>query len=165
MGQQGPPGETEEAETAAGAVNSEWLGCRSTGPPHLHLRRQYDCDIETDLRHRKIALGMDVRHGRTEAGVLEEVTLLALVYNLVRVVTTEAGRRPGASVERISFVDALRRLSCSPPGTPLPQLVVNPDRPNRVEPRCQKRRGKNYPYLIHTRAVRRQLLLAQVPTP
>ena len=121
--------------------------------------------VETDLRHLKITLGMDVLRCRTEAGVLKEMALFALVYNLVRVVMSEAGRRQGVSVERISFVDALRWLSCSSPGAPMPRLVVNPDRPDRIEPRCQKRRGKNYPYMIHTRGVLRQRLLAQVPAP
>jgi hypothetical protein len=121
--------------------------------------------VELDLRHLKITLGMDVLHCRTEAGVLKEMALFALVHNLVRVVMAEAGRRRGVPVERVSFVDALRWLSSSPPGTPLPRLVVNPARPDRVEPRCQKRRGKNYPYMIHPRAVLRQRLLAQVPPP
>lgn len=120
--------------------------------------------VETDLRHLKTTLGMDVLHCRTEAGVLKELAMFALVYNLVRVVMTEAGRRQGVPVERISFVDALRWLASSPAGTPLPRLVVNPDRPDRVEPRCQKRRGKNYPYMIHPRPVLKQRLLDSQPT-
>lgn len=121
--------------------------------------------VETDLRHLKTTLGMDVLHCQTEAGVLKEMAMFALVYNLVRVVMVEAARRQGVSAERISFVDALRWLSSSPAGTPLPRLVVNPDRPSRVEPRCQKRRGKNYPYMIQPRGVLRQRLLAQTPLP
>ena len=74
--------------------------------------------------------------------------MFAIVYNLVRLVMLEAGRRQGVPLDRISFVDALRWLSSSPPGTPLPELVVNPHRPGRVEPRCQKRRAKKYPYMI-----------------
>ena len=75
---------------------------------------------------------MDVLHCETEAGVLKELTIFAIVYNLVRLVMLEASRRQGVPLERISFVDALRWLSSSPPGTPLPELVVNPHRPGRV---------------------------------
>jgi Transposase DDE domain len=121
--------------------------------------------VETDLSHLKTTLGMDVLHCRTEAGVLKELTMFAIVYNLVRLVMLEASRRQGVPANRISFVDALRWLSSSPPGTPLPDLVVNPHRPGRVEPRCQKRRAKKYPYMIRPRKILRQLLLNQrVPT-
>ena len=89
---------------------------------------------------------MDVLKCKTVDGILKELTVYAMVYNLVRVVMLEAARRQGRDLERISFVDALRWLSSSPPGAPLPDLVVNPHRPGRVEPRCKKRRAKKYPY-------------------
>lgn len=117
--------------------------------------------VETDLAHLKTTLGMDVLHCETEAGVLKELTVFAIVYNLVRVVMCEAGRRQGEPPERISFVDALRWLSSSPPGTPLPRLIVNPLRSDRIEPRCQKRRAKKYPYMIRPRAELRRRILAQ----
>jgi Transposase DDE domain len=116
---------------------------------------------ETNLKHLKTTLGMDVLHCQTEAGVLKELTLFAVVYNLVRLVMLEAGRRQGVPPERISFVDALRWLSSSPPGMPLPPLVVNPDRPDRVEPRCQKRRPKKYPFMMRPRGVLRQRIMSQ----
>lgn len=83
----------------------------------------------------------------------------AIVYNLVRRVMLEASRRQGRPVGRISFIDALRWLSSSPAGQPLPDLFVNPLRPDRVEPRCQKRRAKKYPYMIRPRSELRKLLL------
>jgi len=104
---------------------------------------------------------MDELHCKTEAGILKELATFAIVYNLVRLVILEASRRQGVAVSRISFVDALRWLSSSPPGTPLRALVVNPLRPGRVEPRCPKRRAKKYPYMKQPRAVRRQRLLVQ----
>ena len=91
----------------------------------------------------KTTLGLDVLHCKTAAGVLKELTIYTIVYNLVRVVMLEASRRQGVPLNRISFVDALRWLSSSPPGTPLPELVVNPHRPGRSEPRCQKRRANH----------------------
>ena len=104
---------------------------------------------------------MDVLHGQTVPGVLKELTIFAIVYNLVRLVMLEASRRQEVPLERISFVDALRWLSSSPPGTPLPKLVVNPHRPGRVEPRCKKRRAKKHPYMKRPRGVLRQRLLDQ----
>ena len=117
--------------------------------------------VETDLAHLKTTLGMDVLRCETEAGVLKELTTFAIVYDLVRLVMLEASRRQGVPPERISFVDALRWLCSSPPGTPLPELVVNPHRPGRVEPRCKKRRAKKHPYMIRPRRVLRQRLLEQ----
>src|SRR5205807_5891320 len=85
--------------------------------------------VETDLAHLKTTLGMDVLRCETEAGVLKELTVFAIVYNLVRVVMCEAARRQGVCPERISFVDAWRWLSSAAPGTPLPRLIVNSVRP------------------------------------
>jgi hypothetical protein len=124
----------------------------------LYLRRWA---VETDLAHLKTTLGMDVLRCETEAGVLKEMHVFAIVYNLVRLVMLEASRRQGVPAERISFVDALRWLSSSPPGARFPDLVVNPYRPGRVEPRCKKRRAKKHPYMIRPRPILRQLLLDQ----
>lgn len=117
--------------------------------------------METDLSHRKTMLGMDVLHCKTAIGVLKELTTFAIVSNLVRLVVLKASRRQGIPVHRIGFVGALRRLSSSPPGRPLPDLIVNPHRPGRAEPRCQKRRAKKHPYMICPRKVLRQRLLDQ----
>jgi hypothetical protein len=118
-------------------------------------------EVETDLGHLKTTLGMDVLHCETEAGALKELTIFAIVYNLVRLVMLEASRRQGVPLERISFVDAVRWLSSAPPGAALPDLVVNPHRPGREEPRCKKRRAKKYPYMKRPRRDLRQRLLAQ----
>jgi hypothetical protein len=84
-----------------------------------------------------------------------------LVYNLVRLVMLEASQRQGVAVERISFVDALRWLAEARPGETLPRLVVNPDRPDRVEPRVRKRRPKQYPVMKKPRHVLRKSLMEQ----
>ncbi len=95
------------------------------------------------------------------AGVLKELTVYAIVYNLVRVVMVEAARRQGVEVERVSFVDALRWLAQARPGEELPELVVNPERPGRYEPRVKKRRPKQYDLMRKPRSVLRKDLLAQ----
>ena len=103
--------------------------------------------VELNLRHLKQTMRMDVLKCKRVDGVLKELTVYAIVYNLVRVVMTEAARRQGVEVERVSFVDALRWLATAEPGDELPGLVVNPDRPRRVEPRVRKRRPKQYPLM------------------
>ncbi len=121
--------------------------------------------VETNLAHLKTTLGMDVLRCQTEAGVRREIVMYAVVYNLVRVVMWEAGRRQGVRRDRISFVDALRWLTSAPPGTPLPEFVVNPIRRPRIEARCQKRRAKKYPYMIRPRRVLREEIRRQALAP
>ncbi len=102
---------------------------------------------------------MDVLKCKTVDGVLKELTVDAIVYNLVRVVMVEAARGQGVDVERISFVDALRWLAQARPGEELTELVVNPDRPGRYEPRVRKRRPKQYQLMKKPRSVLRKGLL------
>ena len=117
--------------------------------------------VELDLRHLKTTMKMDVLKCKTVEGVLKELTVYAIVYNLVRLVMVEAARRQGVDVERISFVDALRWLTEARPGEELPELVVNPERPGRYEPRVRKRRPKQYPLMRKPRSVLRKMLLSQ----
>ena len=119
-----------------------------------HMRWQ----VEVNLRHLKQTLGLDVLHCQRLVGVLKELTVFALVYNLVRMVMLAAAKRQGVALERISFVDTLRWLSTARPGDPLPPLVVNPHRPDRIEPRAVKRRPKPYPLLMQPRRVARHAL-------
>jgi hypothetical protein len=63
--------------------------------------------IETNLRHLKRTMKLDILHCETVAGVLKELTVFALVYNLVRTVMHAAAVRQEVPVERISFADAL----------------------------------------------------------
>lgn len=117
--------------------------------------------VELNFRHLKTTMKMDVLKCMSVAGVLKELTVFAIVYNLVRVVMIEASHRQDVEVERISFVDALRWLEQADPGDDLPRLVVNPDRPNRYEPRVRKRRPKQYPLMNKPRSELRKALLAQ----
>ena len=116
---------------------------------------------ETTLRHLKQTMGLDVRHCQRLAGSMQELTVFALVDHLVRVVMLAAAQRQGVALERISVVDAVRWLSTVRPGEPLPSLVVNPHRPDRVEPRAVKRRPKPYPLLTKPRREARKALIQQ----
>ncbi len=62
--------------------------------------------IETNLRHLKQTMKMDVPRCETVAGVLKELSVFALVYNVVRAVMAEASHRQQVAVERIRFADA-----------------------------------------------------------
>ena len=106
------------------------------------FRRRWE--IETNFGHLKTTMKMDVLKCKTVDGVLRELQVFALVYNMVRQVMLEAARRQKVDVERISFIDALRWLQTARPGDDLPSLVVNPHCPNRQEPRVVKRRPKQY---------------------
>lgn len=114
--------------------------------------------IELNFRHLKTTMGMDVLHCQRVAGVLKELHMFAIAYNLVRLVMLEASRRQEVPLDRISFVDALRWLRDTKPGTPLSDLVVNRARPDRIEPRVLKRRMKEFPLMTKPRAVLRKAL-------
>lgn len=122
--------------------------------PAAELARLYGLrwGVETNLRHLKQTMKMDVLKCETVEGVQKELSMFAVVYNLVRRVMEEAGRRQGVEPNRISFVDAWRWLQQARPGDALPELVVNPDRPGRVQPRVKKRRPKKYKLMTRPRA-------------
>ena len=108
-------------------------------------------EIETNFRHLKTTMKMDVLKCKTVDGVLRELHVFALIYNMVRQVMLEAACRQRVDVRRISFIDALRWLQSAEPGDDLVKLVVNPHRPNRLEPRVRKRRPKPYPLMTKPR--------------
>ena len=115
--------------------------------------------VETSLAHLKTTMRMDVLHCKTVPGVLKELTVFAMVYNLVRMVMWHSAILQHIAVERISFLDALRWLGTPSTGMPLIALIVNPARPDRVEPRVKKRRPKSFPFMIKPRQeLRRQLV-------
>ena len=71
----------------------------------------------------------------------------------------QSAARQHVSVERISFLDALRWLSALHTGMPLTALIVNPARPHRVEPRVKKRRPKSFPLMLTPRQELRRPLV------
>jgi hypothetical protein len=121
----------------------------------LRLRRW---DVETNIGHLKTTMKMDVLRCKTEPGVRKELAVFGLVYNLVRAVVLEAARRQEAPVSRISFIDAYKWMRHARPSDTLPPLIINPYRPDRIEPRCRKRRPKQYDLMNKPRAVLRKLL-------
>jgi DDE family transposase len=117
--------------------------------------------VETSLAQLMTTMQMDVLHCKTVPGVLKELTVFAIVYNLVRMVMWQSAALQHIAVERISFLDALRWLGAPSTGMPLVALIVNPMRPHRVEPRVKKRRPKSFPFMIKPRQALHQQLVQQ----
>jgi hypothetical protein len=107
--------------------------------------------IETNFKHLKITMGMDVLRSKTVDGVLEELYAFFLVYNLVRLIMLESAKRQAVPVKQISFIDALRWLQTAGVGKPISKLILNPCRPGRLEPRVRKRRPKGYRLMTRPR--------------
>jgi hypothetical protein len=114
--------------------------------------------VEGHLKALKQTMGMDVLKCKTVDGVLKELTMYAMAYNLVRVAMVQAAGRQGVAVDRVSFIDALRWLRGAEAGEEMPELVVNPLRPGRYEPRAKKRRPKQFDLMRVPRAELRKRL-------
>jgi hypothetical protein len=120
--------------------------------------------VELNFRHMKITMRMDVLKCKTVDGVMKELTMFAIAYNLIRSVTAEGARARGVAADRIGFVDALRWLIGPGWGGDVSRIRINPSRPDRVEPRVRKRRPKQYPVMKEPRAeLRNRLLGKDVP--
>jgi len=104
---------------------------------------------------------MDVLKCKTPEGVLKEMAVFTLVYNLVRLVMLHAAEQQGVAVDRISFIDALRWLRDAVSNPATMTLLVNPDRRGRIEPRVRKRRPKQYPLMTQPRDELRQALKSE----
>ena len=72
----------------------------------------------------------------------------------------ESARCRKENVERIGFLDALRWFLNPVPGGDPNDILITPQRPDRIEPRVIKRRMKQYPLMKEPRSVHRKRLLA-----
>lgn len=119
---------------------------------------------ELFLRDIKISLRMDVLKCKTPEGVIKELTVYAIAYNLIRAIMLQSARRTATDPLRLSFkrtADALRQwlpIINAQDDPPQRQRLLErmtksiaqlrlPNRPNRSEPRALKRRKKNYQLL------------------
>jgi len=107
--------------------------------------------VETHFAELKTTLKMRKLKSQTVAGLHKELAIYCLVYNLVHAVMLQAARRQNVTPDRISFIDTVRWLLSAEPGEPLPQLVVNPLRPDRHEPRVLKDRPATYSKMTRSR--------------
>jgi hypothetical protein len=125
--------------------------------------------VETHFAQLKTLLKMRKVKSQTSQGVLKELTVYALVYgstelaevNLIHLVMLKAANRHGVLPHRISFIDTVRWLLSASPGEPLPELLVNPHRPDRHEPRVVKDQQDSYTKMSRPRAELRKGLKTQ----
>lgn len=110
-------------------------------------------EIETCFDHLKTTMGMNVLKCQSVDGVLKELAVYLLVYNLVRLAMLRHARACGVEAARVSFVDALRWLCCRMLGLAgVARLRINPARPGRRDPRVIRRRLKEYNLMKRPRA-------------
>jgi hypothetical protein len=114
--------------------------------PKEEIARLYGVrwQVETHFGELKTTLKMRRIRCETEDGVRKELAVYCLVYNLVHSVMLAAAQRQGVSPDRISFIDTVRWLLSAEPGEPLPELLVNPSRPDRHQLRVVKDRQDSY---------------------
>lgn len=109
--------------------------------------------IEGCFNQLKTHMKMNVLRCKSVEGVLKELAVYLLVYNLVRLIMLRAAAEQHVGVARISFIDALRWLACRALGlSGVERLITNPHRPGRWEPRVLRRRIKPYDLMTRPRA-------------
>jgi Transposase DDE domain len=108
--------------------------------------------IETCFGHHKTTMKMNVLRCKTLAGVMKELAIYLVVYNLIRLVMLSAGAAQQVDVRRVSFVDAMRLVAARMIGLDgVERLIVNPDRTGRSQLRMIRSRPKAYDWLRVTR--------------
>jgi hypothetical protein len=139
----------------------------------LYLRRWR---MELWLRDLKITMDMDMLRTQTPARVRAELAMFLVGYNLIRSVMFDAAKVGEVRLEQLSFKSALMRFGLWCAGLRYSTRIrvwllgyeamlkdlardLNPDRPNRYEPRVVKRRPKPFPRMQQPRRVLRQQLL------
>jgi hypothetical protein len=110
-------------------------------------------EIETCFDHLKTTMRMNVLKCQSVEGVLKELAIYLLVYNLVRLAMLRQAQQHGVAAARVSFIDALRWLCCRMLGLDgVATLLINPYRPGRRDPRVIRRRLKEYNLMKRPRA-------------
>lgn len=109
--------------------------------------------VETHFGELKTTLKMRQVKCKTVEGVQKELAVYCLVYNLVHAVMLEAAARQHKDPRRISFLDTIRWLLSAEPGEDLPDLLANPYRPDRHEPRVIKDLKDTYRKMVKPRHI------------
>ena len=95
---------------------------------------------------------MNVLRCKTVAGVMKELAVYLVVYNLIRLVMLGAAAAQRVDVRRVSFIDAMRLVAARMIGLDgVERLIVNPDRTGRRQLRMIRSRPKAYDWLRVTR--------------
>jgi len=124
----------------------------------------------------KTTLQMDMLSCRSPAMVHKELQMHFIAYNLIRSLMGEAALLAQVPLDRISFkgtLDAAHHYSLAMDKIPVRHRLrrrslflkmlatiasdLVPERPDRREPRCQKRRPKAYPFMTRPRHLMKDL--------
>jgi len=119
-------------------------------------------DVELFFRDIKTTMGMDVLRCQTPEMIQKEILMNFIAYNCIRQLMSEAAKEADLAVREVSFKGSLQALRNWEPHlnqarvTRAERLRLMSDlyeaitdtpirqRPGRSEPRCRKRRPKNY---------------------
>lgn len=134
-------------------------------------------NIELDLRSIKVVMQMGVLRCKSPEMVEKEIWMHMLAYNLIRGVMAKAAEAHDEQPRRLSFKGALQTVTAfqdhlrdAAPGLRgrLVEVMLEAiashrvgDRPNRVEPRANKRRPRPQRYLNEPRAQARKRLMSK----
>jgi len=138
----------------------------------LYLKRW---DVELFFRDIKTTMGMDVLRCLTPDMVRKEILMHFIAYNCIRRLMYEAAEEADLEVRLVSFNGSLQALRNWEPHlnqakiskaerfrliSDLYESMTNTpirQRPGRSEPRCRKRRPKNYQLLTSPRRVMKEI--------
>ncbi|MCP4096564.1 MAG: IS4 family transposase [Planctomycetaceae bacterium] len=126
-------------------------------------------DVELFFRDIKTTMGMDILRCKTPEMIRKEILMYFIAYNCIRRLMYEAAEEADIVVSRVSFKGSLQALRNWEPHLNQAELsraeqfrlvsdlyeamtnVPIRQRPGRKEPRCVKRRPKNYQRLTTSR--------------
>ncbi len=116
--------------------------------------------VESCYKDIKTTLGMDVLSSRSPKNIESEIMFYAIAYNLLRGIIQKSAHRYSVPLHQVSFANAIGQvvnwlwLFIQSTGIGYRALVQDFEkhiidtlvipRPGRSEPRCRKRRPKNY---------------------
>ena len=132
--------------------------------PKEKLMELYDMrwQVETHFAELKTTLKMRKIKSKTPEGARKELAVYCLVYNLIHAIMVQAAKRQRVAPDRISFIDTIRWLLSAAPGEALPDLLINPRRPGRHQPRVVKDLQDTYRKMTKPRKeMRKRLDLAK----
>ena len=113
-------------------------------------------EIETCFRHLKQTLNLAHLRSQTLLGVKKELLVRMMAYNLVRATMQRIAEQVDVQATRVSFADTLQWLILSSADSSENNVIINPLRPHRIEPRRLKRQNKNFLPFNSTRAEARK---------
>lgn len=163
-----------EVRIGGWTLASSLLDARAVSKKELLGLYRSRWQVELDLRSIKSVMQMDILRCKSAQMVRKEIATHLLAYNLVRAVMAQAASHTSVSPRQLSFKGTLQLLRAFEQNLrhcPHQRLRLQhahllgaiarlrlPHRPDRVEPRCIKRRTQTYPLLTTPRSVEKQRL-------